>query len=278
MTRIGFWLAMVAATSASAQVELRLRDLMQARNYSMAGAYRALAYGTEAIGGNPASIGVFPRYQIELGGAWDVTGKSAQASVAVLDSVSSPLAMGLSYNLVSFGQATARRTAHVNTVAMGLPIVQNLLWFGGSGRHLVMSGAAQANAITADAGLVLKLLEGLYAGIAAHNFIPTGHRELAAYYSASAGWMMGVFGVAADLRADFRSGTGPLYAISVGAEYVVGNFMPLRVGYEFDDIGLAQHVGAGIGFLSAGGTIDLAYRHDLSGPGRMVALSVRFQM
>lgn len=279
MTRTGFSLALLVATAASAQaqVELGLRDLMQARNYSMAGAYRALAYGTEGIGGNPAAIASFQRYQIELGGAWDVAGKSAHGSVAVLDSVSSPLAMGVSYNLVSFGQGGLRRTAHLNTVAAALPVMQNLLWAGASARHLIMSGAATANAITADAGLMVKLLEGLYLGAGAHNFIDTGHPELSRYYTLSAGWLLGVIGLAADLRADFNAAQ-PLYAISVGAEYVFGQFMPIRVGYEFDDIGLAQNVAGGIGFMTQGGTIDFAYRHDISGGGRLVALSVRLQL
>ena len=79
-----------------------LRDVMQARSFAMGGAYRAIGGGTEVVDGNPAAISLRKRYLIELSGAWDPRNPFGFGSIGVLDSVTSPLAAGLSYRLVSY--------------------------------------------------------------------------------------------------------------------------------------------------------------------------------
>ncbi len=118
-----------------------LRDLQSARGYGMGGAWRALGLGAEAGLGNPAALAAFRTYRVELTGAWDWEGKDASGMVALADSSTSALAAGVSYQLVSLGKGTERTTAHINTIAMGLPIANSLL-IGVSSRYLLMRGAA----------------------------------------------------------------------------------------------------------------------------------------
>jgi hypothetical protein len=278
MKRFALLVMFLLPAFAGAQTRLQLRDLMQARNYAMGGAYRALSFGTEAIAGNPAAMALYPRYQIELGGAWDVAGQNAVASASVLDSVSGPLAAGVTYQLVTFGQGVLRRTAHFNTLALCLPLLPNV-WIGASARHLLMTGAASANAITSDAAVLMRFFDSLSLSVAAHNWIDTGHEELSPYYSLSAGWVTGMVALTADVRGDFGIPGSPLFAIGFGAEYVVGQGIPLRLGYSIDNIAQTKAVSGGIGWMSSGGSVDLAYRHDVDGGfGRLISLSFRFQL
>ena len=65
-------LAWLVATPVLAQEKASpgLDDLMHARNLAMGGAYRSLGYGAESVGGNPAAIAMFKRYQVEASGTW----------------------------------------------------------------------------------------------------------------------------------------------------------------------------------------------------------------
>lgn len=263
--------------SAQAQVELGLRDVMQARAFAMGGAYRALGVGTEVITGNPAALAVFPRYQIELGGAWDFEGKNAFGSVSVLDSSSGPLAAGVSYQLVSFGQGLARRTAHVNTLAFSLPVFEGF-YLGASAKHLLLTGASSANAITSDAGVLFRLFNSFTVSATAHNWIDTQNPELSPYYSFSGGFLAGLFSVAVDARLDTVTRDVPTWSFGGGAEYVSFGGLPLRAGYLWDGLQEAQFVSGGLGFLTQGGALDLAYRHELGGRGgKLIALTFRIQ-
>src|SRR5687768_7098570 len=110
--------ALLSSTLAFAQAAVRepgpqIRDVAAARAYGMGGAYRALGLGTEAVDGNPASLGVFKRYLIEISGAWDPRNPFGFGSVAMMDSATSPLAAGVAYHLVSVGEGETQRTAHI---------------------------------------------------------------------------------------------------------------------------------------------------------------------
>src|SRR5262245_53976170 len=137
---------------ALAQAEPDLRDLMHARDFSMGGAYRAHGLGAEAAFGNPSALALYRRYVIELSGAWDPATKFGFGTVAVVDSATSSLAMGASYHFVSMGRDEGAKQAHVSTVSFGLPL-SNVLQVGAAGRHFVLSGAADGNALTMDAAV-----------------------------------------------------------------------------------------------------------------------------
>src|SRR5919198_451670 len=124
-----------------------LGDLLRARSFGMGGAYRALGGGTEAGEGNPASLGVFRRYVVELAGAWGPRNPFGFGSASVMDSASGGLAAGLAYHLVSLGTGDTHRVAHLNTAAFSIPFGE-ALQIGVSARHVLMTGARQANAIT----------------------------------------------------------------------------------------------------------------------------------
>ncbi len=277
MIRRIVFLALVLGPLASLAAEgPTVRDLMQARSFAMGGAYRALGAGTEVVDGNPAAIGLQKRYLIELSGAWDPRNPFGFGSIGVLDSVTSPLAAGLSYRLVSLGTGDTQRTAHINTAAFAMPFGQ-ALHIGVSTRHILMTGAREANSMTGDAGLLLNL-GGFVLSFAGHNLIDIGNDEFQRYFSASTGFVARTFSLAVDVRGDFNE-PDPRFSWGAGGELVLGGVFPIRGGYSFDALSQARRVSGGLGFLIDGGAVDASYSHELGGAkSRLLALTLRMQV
>lgn len=254
-----------------------LRDLMTARSYAMGGAYRALGIGGEAVLGNPAAMSLYKRYQVDLSGAWDLQTKFAFGNVTILDSATNVIAAGLAYHLASIGRGQARRIAHNTTAASSIPISENLM-LGAAAKHYLMTGARESNAITVDAGLLVRLFQGFTVSLSGHNLIDVSNPDITRYYALAAGYSAGVFNVAADMRADFGIAPTVQLAFSTGAEYVVAQAFPIRLGYTLDKISGRQDLSGGLGIYIEGLGIDVAYRHELGGTnGRLVALTLRLQ-
>lgn len=268
---------MLLPSAALAQGEPVLRDLQHARGFAMGGAFRGLGLDAQAVDGNPAAMSAFQRYQLELSGAWDIGNKYAFGNLSVLDSKTQRVAVGVSYHLVSFGIGEYRRTAHLSTVAFGLPLLGDWLHLGLSTRHLVMTGAAQANAITADAGLLFKLGPGLHLSASGHNLLDIHHPEMSRYYVFSGGWAAGLAALGVDVRLDMKTPPAPQLVYSVGGEYILGEGLPIRAGYAYDTLVRRHYVSAGIGIIAEGGGLDLGYRQEIGGLGRMLALTFRLQ-
>ncbi|MBI3181752.1 MAG: hypothetical protein HYZ28_06380 [Myxococcales bacterium] len=271
-------LCLLLPTAALAQAELSLRELMHARDFAMGGAYRAHGLGGEAILGNPAALSLYRRYQLELSGAWDAQSKFGFGTVSVLDSVTSELAAGVSYYLVSAGRADARSLSHLSTLALSMPLSSSVL-IGASTRHVLVSGAYETNGVTMDAGVLVRALDALVLGFSGHNLIDLGNPMLERYYALSLAFLGGLFTAAADLKGDVAPEGGLRLAYSGGVEYVAGGGFPVRAGYTYDARQGRHHLSAGVGVMVEGGGLDLGYRHELGGEGgRLIALTFRLQL
>jgi hypothetical protein len=271
------WLAF-APTLAFAQGEQPgVRDLMQARNYAMGGAYRALGLGTESIDGNPAAMGLRKRYEIDLGGALDTETKFKFGSAAIYDTQTSELGAGVSYHLISVGRDDRHRTAHQATLALSYPLSQGII-LGASGHYVLENGAFHRSGITMDAGLALKLSDSLSASISAHNIIDVKNPDLTRYYAFGLGYVKGQVIAAADLRADFTSGNTQ-YFPGVGFEYITGGNFPLRAGYSYDSRASSHFASGGLGLLGDSGGLDLAYRQEFGGAqSKLIALTIKLNL
>ncbi len=164
------WLAFAPALAFAQGEQPGFRDFMQARNYAMGGAYRALGLGTEAIDGNPAAMGLRKRYEIDLGGALDTQTKFSYGSAAIYDTQTSELGAGVSYHLISVGRGDRNRIAHQATLALSYPLSQSII-LGASGHYVLENGAFHRSGITMDAGLALKMSDSISASLSAHNLI-----------------------------------------------------------------------------------------------------------
>ena len=253
-----------------------LRDLESSRNMAMGGAYEALGYGAETIGGNPAGLSLYKRYQIEATGSWDVPNGYGFGSVAVADSTN-PLSMGISYHFATYGGEN-RRYAHLTTVALSYSFGE-LIHIGFATRHHVLVGAANTNSISINAGVIAKPAQWLSLGFSGHNLISVYQADISRYFVASIGVMiLGQLTPTFDLRMDFNQ-VNPRLAYHAGLEWLIAQTFPIRIGYQMDTIAGHQYLSAGVGWFNEGSGIDFAYRHELGGgEGRLISLTLKLQL
>lgn len=261
---------------ALSQAEADLRELMHARNYAMGGAYRALGLGAESVYGNPASLALYKRYQVELSGALDTSVPFGFGTLSVVDSATSDVAGGVSYHFVSLGRGEGRTVAHLSTLSFALPL-SGAVHLGVSGHHALFAGASEGNVLTGDAGLLIRPTPSLTVSFSGHNLIDTQREQLPRYFVLSSGLVAGLLSIAADVQSELGNALNPSYA--AGIEYIVGQATPLRAGYTYDSRRGTHLVSAGLGLLTEGGGIDLAYRHELGGAqSRLFALTLKVQV
>jgi len=267
-----------ASAVAHAQNAIGLRDLMQARNYGMGAAYRALGVGTESVDGNPAAMSLRKRYEIDIAGVWDQQTKFGFLNTAAYDSRTSELAAGVSYHFVSIGRGPLQRYAHVSTVALAAS-ASDAIHFGLAGHYVVESGALSRNGITLDAGMAVRLADAITIAISAHNLIDVHNPDLPRYYAAGVGYAKGALTLAADLRADFSTSPRSELTPGAGIEYIVGGSFPLRAGYTYDSLAQSHFVSGGLGMVREGGGVDFAYRQEIGGSEQhLIALTFKIQL
>lgn len=252
------------------------RDFQHSRNVGMGGAYEAMGYGVEAVGGNPAALSLYKRYQIEATGAWDPPQGYGFFSLGIADSTN-PLAMGLTYHFATYG-SEERRWAHITTLASSYAIA-DLFHLAVAVRHQVLVGASNTNSVTMNAGLIVRPVQFLTLGFSGHNLIGVYNPDVARYFVASASaQIFGQLTPSFDLRMDFNQPQARL-AYHGGVEWLIGQTFPIRLGYQFDGISNHQYVSGGIGWFVQGSGIDFAYRHELGGQeGRLLSLTLKLQM
>jgi hypothetical protein len=271
-----FLLALAAASPSSAQTEQPdhpFRNLVHARSMAMGGAFRAFGLGLETVTGNPAAMSLYQHYNLEASGAWDITQRAAWASAGVMDSTNK-IAGGVAYHLVSWGEFADRTLAHLNTLALSAPLVENTVYIGASVHYLFSTGALRANAVTGDAGLIVRLFEAFTIGLSANNVVDTRHSDLSTYFTAAAAFSNGTLSVVADARGEYQEGAAPKLGFNVGGELVFAEGIPLRAGWALDESG-HTFLSGGAGWMFQGGSIDGAYRHETNGIGRAIAVTVK---
>jgi hypothetical protein len=273
MRRFFLFLLAVWPAVALGQGEPDLSDVMRARNYGMGGAYRAIALGGEAIIGSPAALALRRRYDFELSGAWDSQTKFGYGSAAVIDSQTTDVAAGATYHFVSLGRGDQQRSVNLAALALAAGLSDNV-YFGFGLKYIVESGAISSNAVTIDLGLLVRLSDSILASVTGMNLVDVANRDLPRHFGLGLAYVAGPLTVAADARADFN-GPSVRFAYHGGIEYVVGGSIPVRAGYERDNIIGADYVSGGLGFAGRGGGIDVAYRHEIGGrEGRLFALTL----
>ncbi len=249
---------------------------MQARNFGMGGAYRGMGFGTETVSGNPAMLSMFRRYQLELGGAWDIPNGYGFGGLSIIDSATNELAYGQSYVLATFDSPYGRSTAHLNTTAMAYPIA-DWLHLGISARYQLIYGPYATNSITIGAGAAVRLFDRWIIGFSGHNLIGVASPLVNRFFALSTSASFSMLTPSFELRMDFNA-PSPRFAWALGLEWIAGEVVPIRAGFTWDNITGQKYVSAGLGFFLEGSGVDIAYRHELEGfHGRLIAITIKLQ-
>ncbi|MBK7862359.1 MAG: hypothetical protein IPJ65_27870 [Archangiaceae bacterium] len=249
---------------------------MQARNFGMGGAFHAVGYGTEGVNGNPAMLSMYKRYQLVLGGAWDIPNGYGFGGVSVVDSATSELAYGQSYTLVTFDSPHGRSVAHLNTTSIAYAF-GDFLHIGVNARYQLITGPYATNSITMGAGAAVRLFDVWVVGFSGHNLIPVASPLVNRYFVLSTSASFGTFTPSFEWRMDFNAAF-PRWAWATGLEWIAGDVVPIRAGFTWDNITGTRYLSAGLGFVTQGVGVDVSYRHELGGyNGRLVAVSLTLQ-
>lgn len=262
---------------ASLPVPNALNDAgQQARSFAMGGAYRGMGFGTETISGNPALLSMYRRYQLELGGAWDIPNGFGFGGISIVDSATNELAYGQSYTLVTFDSPQGRNTAHLNSTAMAYPIF-DWLHVGVSGRYQLIYGPYATNSITMSAGAAVRIMNQWIIGFSGHNLIDVASPLVNRYFALSTSVSFGMFTPSLEWRMDFNA-PFPRFAVATGLEFIAGDLVPIRAGFVWDNITGQRYLSGGLGFFIEGSGVDISYRHELDGfHGRLLAVTIKLQ-
>ena len=191
--------------------------------------------------------------------------------------VTSEVAGGAEYQMVTLGDGPTRRTAFLTTVASAMAVT-GFLHLGVAMRHQVITGFNETNSVTMSAGMIFRPLDELTFGLSGHNLIGVYNSDVPRYFSfAVSSLLAGQLSPTFELRADFNQPTAR-FAFTGGLEWLIADTFPVRIGYSNDRITNTQHLGVGIGYFNEGSGVDFSYRHELGGTeGRMLALTIKIQ-
>lgn len=251
-------------------------DVLSARSLALA-AVRGAAIGNDAVWLNPAAMAARRRYSGEVYYAADRDGAAGSAGfygVSVVDSETGPIAGGVAWTRIDFPGAVGNKwdLAAAGTVTKGL-------YLGVAGELLTLAGAERVRAGNVHAGLFWEPVEYLALGVAGTNLVPTGHEALAPT-GVAAGLSVGSdrsYYAAADWRGQWDPLGKMRSTWAAGAELLVGDAFPVRVGWTRDEWRDGQWWSAGVGFVSAAGVaVDVSYRQAIGGGrNRVLAAGVK---
>lgn len=255
-------LAVLVAAPAGAVEELPTPgapDLSRARALALGNAFRAVATSNDAIFLNPAGMAVGQRYAVDGSFTLSPAVDGKLWSFSVVDSKTSAIAAGAAYSVLRGDGLEGPVKGSVANLGIAVPLAGiGSLGFGG--KYLKFDRPDPSNAVTLDVGLLLRLAGQLSAAAVAYNVIDVRSDE--APFGAGFGLSYGddvTFRLAGDVTLDLSRDESTPATVHAGAEYFVAGGLPLRIGFRRDVEASENHVSGGLGLVSPGFGVDLAY-------------------
>lgn len=274
------------AVAADPVPPLTIPDLTGPRTLALQGGVGA-ATGTEALFLNPASLAARKRYMVDALYLTDRRPESGDAGRqdyfggAVMDSNTTSLAAGFGYLRALKGLETG------TLLRLGLagPLTQRL-FLGVQGNFLDLQGAERvASTLNADAGLFFQVTSRVSIGAAGYNLFPAKHHKQLMPRAFGVGFAAGSdtsLQLVGDWRVDLDRGrtadgrAKKTNRYSIGAEYLFDNAVPIRGGFQVDDISRTKWWSVGAGWTSQRAALDVGYRQSTTDPKvKTVEIAVR---
>lgn len=275
-----FWLMVVLGGSfASTQVAKAgiVDELVGNRSKAMGGAHRGLGTSNDTLYLNPAGMSVAKRYAVEANYGYSPFDGLTYMNASAVDSKSGPVAGGLAYTSERGTKLGYDAALHRVTVGSSYAISEGLA-LGLSARYLRgeytdAAGVRQElkNVYSGNIGLMARLGQ-VGVGIVAHNVIDSDAPELLPRtYSGGIAFDTGSVVLAADAVMNAQKNDDKEISYHAGAEYLMDNAMPLRLGYQYrpfvrrtGETGDEHVLSGGIGWVNQGGIAGLAYEQSLT--------------
>ncbi len=279
-------LAAGRAAAADPPAPLAVPDLTGPRTLALQGGVGA-ATGTEALFLNPAALAARKRYTVDAfyltdrrPDLTDVARRQDYFGGSVMDSSTTALAAGFAYARALEGV----ETGPLLRLGLAAPVSKGL-FLGLQGNYFDLRGAEHVSStVNVDAGLMYQVTGKVSIGAAAYNLVHTRHHQVEPQ-GVGAGFALGSdssLQLVGDWRMDFdrvRKADGrpkKTNRYGLGAEYLFDNAVPLRAGFQVDDISRTKWWSLGAGWVSSRLAVDLGYRQSTTDPqARTVEIALR---
>jgi hypothetical protein len=258
------------ASRAQAEPVVHEARIESARGVALGSGMRANAAASQAIADNPANLPQGGLAHLETFFGYQPTIKRMGVGGAVVDSMTSRLAAGLSARGLFGDNDAGDNSGWEGRAALGLPII-DLLSVGIAGRysnftvsdpkarpeHAPQEGMPpdrtfKLKGFTMDAAATLHLLRGLSISGLGYNLIDTGSPLAPMMVGGGLAFTAGAISLGGDALVDLNKHklfSGPKLTVGGGLEYLAQSVAPLRVGYQYDN-GRHQHaITAGVGYV-----------------------------
>jgi len=248
---------------------------------------RAGAVSTQAQAENPANLVGAGVYHLEAFMAYQPSFKRMGYGGAVVDSMTSRLAAGISARALLGENGAGENSGWEGRIGLGFPFA-DIFSLGVAGRyanytvsdqrakpeHEPVAGAEpdqtfKLKAFTLDAAATLRLMDALSISALGYNLIDTSSPLAPLMAGGAASVRLGdSASLGGDLLVDMnthKSFNGPKLQLGGGLEFLASGVIPLRGGYLFDQ-GRRQHaITGGLGFVDATFGLQVSLRQVVSG-------------
>ena len=272
-----------AANDLPPEVGYNYGEIENPRSLALGGAQRALSYSLGGLFANPANMASTAVYH--LGGLAEIWPEADRFSYGggAVDSIvnSKGLAGGIGGTVSRQDRDGIDRQYNDLRFALALPFQDKFfvglggrfLWLsqdgpGPLGRSLASTGLAKERIVTGftfDAGITIKPAEGFSLAVVGNNLSDpgTGFQPLSA--GGGLGYSVKEFGVESDVVFDFTTWDRTTVRAMGGAEVLVGESVPLRLGYRYDEGADSHAISGGVGYVDRSFAADMAVRRVVSG-------------
>jgi hypothetical protein len=260
------------STGRGAQAEPVVREarIESARGVALGSGLRANSVASQAQAENAANLPMSELAHLESFFGYQPTLKRIGAGAAVVDSMTSRLAAGLSARGLFGDNSAGENSGWEGRLSLGFPIIK-LLSVGVAGRYanftvsdpkarperraqddLPADHVYKLKGFTMDAAATLHPIEGISIAALGYNLIDTGSPLAPLMVGGGLAFSKGSFSIGGELLVDLNTHeqfSGPKLTAGGGVEFLAQGLAPLRLGYQYDN-GRHQHaVTAGVGYV-----------------------------
>lgn len=244
------------------------------------GATRAVASGQSALLANPSGMSLIRSYSIEGGYQIGTKDSAHGLHAAVVDSTSGfGLGGGISYTFFRASpDAVPSQTAHDLRFGLSFPFADKV-FLGVAGRYLAVTDPKSGSGLTVDAGLTLRPVPEVAAGVAGQNLreidvgLPLAERAVG-YGVAFLGLPDLILLVdGRTVLATALTGDKAKTSVMGGLEYFLAKKVALRAGGGWDALRDAGYASGGVSSVSEALAFDLSASQDVSGDRKLTTLA-----
>jgi hypothetical protein len=282
------------ASSTTIEQGYDLGEIQHPRSLALAGANQVFGGSTTALFVNPANLALYRVYHLEGLAAFSPEARRQSYGGAIVDSSTSRLAGGFGGTWNSMDPDGIKRQWADLRLTLAYPLGDRLS-VGVTGRYLratqrtgagpfgasLASGGTPDDPIvstfTFDAGASVAITEQLRLAVTGRNLTAPDTGLAPTVLAGGLGWSNQTVTVEANSLVDFKTYGDPRGRFMGGAEALLADRFPVRLGYRYDAGTKTHALGLGGGYVDRQFSIEVGGRRDIVAdhPSTMIGVGLR---